>query len=95
MLIGATGSSGLLLLAVLACPVGMGLMMLFMGRGMMGGRKRSDEQDESGRNTLAEMKAEQARLAEKIDALEGKESQAKPAEQATDREPDREPDRVN
>jgi len=89
MLIGATGSSGLLLLALLACPVGMGLMMLFMGRGMMGGKKQSSDQDEAGRNTLAEMKAEQARLAEKIDALEEKQPQAKPAEQATDREPDR------
>lgn len=89
MLIGATGSSGLLWVAVLACPVGMGLMMLFMGRGMMGGSKQRDDRDETGQNTLAAMKAEQARLAEKIDALEGKQPQAKPAEQATDREPDR------
>jgi Protein of unknown function (DUF2933) len=89
MLIGATASGGLLLLAVLACPIGMGLMMLFMGRGMMGGRKQSVDQDEPGRATLAEMKAEQARLAEKIDALEAKQPQAEPAERASEREPDR------
>jgi len=78
-----------ILLVALACPVMMGLMMLFMGRGMMSGKKQSGDQDDSGRNTLAKMKAEQARLAEKIDALEEKQPQAKPAEQATDREPDR------
>ncbi|MBS1892234.1 MAG: DUF2933 domain-containing protein, partial [Actinobacteria bacterium] len=26
-------------LALLACPIGMGLMMWFMGKGMMGGKK--------------------------------------------------------
>ena len=31
-----------LILLVLACPVGMGLMMLFMGRGMMGMGKGGD-----------------------------------------------------
>ena len=86
MLIGAT--SPLLLLAVLACPIGMGLMMVFMGRGMMGGMKQKEShQDEPGGSPLAEMKAEQARLAEKIEALEGQQSQ--PTRQpAADREPD-------
>ena len=68
MLIGASGSSPLLLLAVLACPVGMGVMMLFMGKGMMGGKKTAEPRDDIG--SLADMKAEQARLAEKISALE-------------------------
>lgn len=82
MLIGASGSSPLLLLAVLACPVGMGLMMLFMGKGMMGGKKKTAQPlDESG--SLAEMKAEQARLAEKISALEERQT------------PEREPDPVS
>ena len=91
MLIGATASNGLLLLAVLACPVGMGLMMWFMGRGMRGGMKKSGDRDSEGaHDSLAAMKAEQARLAEKIEALE--ERQREP--QAGTRRAEREPDRV-
>jgi hypothetical protein len=87
MLIGAT--SPLLLLALLACPIGMGLMMVFMGRGMMGGMKQKNgDESEAGGSALAQMKAEQARLAEKIEALEGQQSQGKPTEPASDREPD-------
>lgn len=52
-------------LALLACPVGMGLMMWFMMRGS-GGRHASH----TGGDSLPGLKAEQARLAEKIDALE-------------------------
>jgi outer membrane murein-binding lipoprotein Lpp len=90
MLIGATGSSGLLLLAVLACPVGMGLMMLFMGRGMMAGMKQNDrDQSDTDASSLAEMKAEQARLAEKIEALEGQHAAPQATEHAADREADR------
>ena len=83
MLIAAT--SPLLLLAVLACPIGMGLMMFFMGRGMMGGMKHNDR--DAGTDSLAEMKAEQARLAEKIDTLE--EQQSQPPQAASERERDR------
>lgn len=82
MLIAAT--SPLLLLAVLACPLGMGLMMFFMGRGMMGGMKR-DQSD--GDRSLADLKAEQARLAEKIETLETRERRPEP-------EAEQEPDRV-
>jgi len=89
MLIAATGSSPLLLLAVLACPVGMGLMMVFMGRGMRGGAKQSGGRDTAAdADSLAEMKAEQARLAEKIEALEGRHSHASATEPAADREAD-------
>ena len=58
--------SALLALALLACPVGMGVMMFFMGRGMMGSKKETN-----GAQALPDLKAEQARLAEKIEALEG------------------------
>jgi len=43
----------------------MGLMMWYMGRGMMGGRKHGDDQQ-----SLSDLRAEQARLAAKIAALE-------------------------
>ena len=56
-------------LAVLACPISMGLMMLFMGRGMLGGSKgKQATPDPSG--DLASLKAEAARLDAKIEALE-------------------------
>ena len=85
MLIAAT--SPLLVLALLACPIGMGLMMLFMGRGMMGGMKKTDDSRQSDdRSPLADMKAEQARLAEKIEALEGRQPNA--TGPAADRERD-------
>lgn len=86
MLVGVTGSSPLLLLAVLACPVGMGLMMVFMGRGMRGGMtKKEPTQREEEATPLVEMKAEQARLAQKIEALESRESERK-TEQSDERE---------
>jgi hypothetical protein len=67
MLIAAT--SPLLVVALLACPVGMGLMMFFMGRGMRG-MKQGQGQSDSGDRSLADLKAEQARLAEKVESLE-------------------------
>lgn len=51
-------------LVVLACPVGMLLMMWFMGRGMLMG-KRSGETV-----SLPDLKAAKERLAVQIDALE-------------------------
>lgn len=50
-------------LALLACPVGMGLMMLFMGRGLLG--QRSSD----GEPSLSEMRTEQQRLAADIERL--------------------------
>ncbi len=49
-------------LAILACPVGMGLMMWFMAKGM-GGKKEDPA-------TVEQMRAEQQRLASQVDQLE-------------------------
>lgn len=65
----AAATSALFLLAILACPVGMGLMMWFMRKGMMGGKSPREADDMA----LPDLKAEQARLAEKIAALESRE----------------------
>ncbi|MHB8468438.1 MAG: DUF2933 domain-containing protein [Gaiellaceae bacterium] len=68
MLVGAAG--GIYLLALLACPISMGLMMMFMGRGMKGGRKRGGAGAPGGGESVDELKEEQARLAERIAALD-------------------------
>jgi hypothetical protein len=60
----------LLALALLACPIGMVLMMLFMGRGMFG-KKREDTGAGTGHD-LASLKAEAARLDERIADLESR-----------------------
>jgi hypothetical protein len=53
------------LLAILACPLGMGLMMLFMGRGMFARKRGASERVWPDADAL---KAEQARLAAQIEA---------------------------
>lgn len=53
----------LLGLAVLACPVGMGLMMWMMGKGMIGGKQKEQAEVE-------EMRVEQKRLAGEVQRLE-------------------------
>ena len=66
----------LLPLAVLACPVGMILMMVFMAKGMNGGKKDAQQTD-SGE--VAELRAEHERLAAEVERLE--------RERAGEREP--------
>jgi hypothetical protein len=58
--------SVLLGLAVLACPVGMGLMMWFMAKGMRSGSKT----DRDAPTSVEELQAEHRRLGAEIERLE-------------------------
>jgi len=58
--------SVLLGLAVLACPVGMGLMMWFMAKGMRSGSKP----DAKAATSVEEFQAEHRRLGDEIERLE-------------------------
>lgn len=51
-------------LALLACPVGMGLMMWFMARGSREGKR------DASPGSIDDLRAEQARLAAQIERLE-------------------------
>ena len=53
---------GLTVLLLLLCPISMGAMMWFMGKGMRSGH--------SSDRSLTDLKSEQTRLAEKIATLE-------------------------
>jgi hypothetical protein len=56
--------SVLLALAVLACPVGMGVMMWFMAKGM---RKQSKRAPDA---SIDDLRAEHGRIGEQIESLE-------------------------
>ena len=51
-------------LALLACPVGMGLMMWFMAKGMKGGDQKKAP------SSPDDLRAEQQRIAEQLDRIE-------------------------
>lgn len=51
--------------AVLACPIGMGAMMWFMGKGTRKDKPAADQPD-----TAADLRAEHARLGAEIDRLD-------------------------
>jgi len=64
----ASIGTALLPLAFLACPVGMGLMMWFMAKGMKGDQSRQPQAPIPGE--VAELRAEQERLAAEVARLE-------------------------
>lgn len=62
------------LLALLACPIGMGLMTLFMGKGMLFSKTSDQTAKQSlDARSLAELRREQARLHEQIEHVESRE----------------------
>jgi hypothetical protein len=67
-------ASGLLPLVYLACPVGMGAMMFVMMRGSRG----KSGQRESEARSLADIKADHARLAAEVERLEARTGEATP-----------------
>lgn len=57
----------LVVLALLACPVGMGVMMWFMARSS----KKKDEQQPVTSPSLEELRVERERIVAQIDQVEG------------------------
>ena len=67
-------------LLLLACPVGMGLMMLFMSKGMKGDNKGEDQADA---DEVQRLRAEQKRLAADVERMQSE----RPTERSEEREP--------
>ena len=60
----------LYILALLACPVGMGAMMWFMSKGMMGANKPKDTEGTRAQSDSVEDLRKQQKLADDIARLE-------------------------
>jgi len=60
--------TALLALVALACPLGMGLCMWMMARGMRGGSKEQD--GTAVQRSVAELRSEHERIAARIEELE-------------------------
>lgn len=61
----------LLVFALLACPVGMGLMMWWMGRNMKNGQNENDQAEQpAAPQNPEQLRDEHARLTAQIDQLE-------------------------
>ena len=69
----------LVALAILACPVGMGLMMWFMAKGM----RRSDGSDTEG-DSLEDLRAEHRRIGGEIEQHEAQRADSKVASRVAD-----------
>jgi outer membrane murein-binding lipoprotein Lpp len=61
----ATITASISPLFLLACPISMVLMMVFMGMGMMGGKKK-----EPDASSVEELKADHDRLSAEVERLE-------------------------
>ena len=61
----------LYILALLACPVGMGAMMWIMSKGMMGANKPTDTQvTQAQSHSMEDLRRQQQKLADDIARLE-------------------------
>jgi flagellar basal body-associated protein FliL len=76
----------LYILALLACPVGMGAMMWFMSKGMMGGNKDKEEEGPQAEATTVEnLRDQQQRLAADIARLEEHDTSVREPQPAAER----------
>lgn len=74
----------LYILALLACPVGMGAMMWIMSKGMMGANKPNGTEDPQAQSdSVEDLRKQQQKLADDIARLEEHDAPAREREPAT------------